>query len=241
MSRPPLSGHTVHGVSIGILMLNTSFQRLPGDVGNALTWDFPVAYRIIETATQDRVFSGGTDGLIDAFAAGCADLAASGVRGIATSCGFLAPMQAELSARSPIPVVTSSLLQVPMVQALIGARRRVGVITIDAASLTDAHFPVGTTLADIDIAGMPVDGVLRSDLRGNAKVVDAKAQSDELCAVGRAMVERQPDLGAFVIECTNLAPHSRALQAATGLPVFDVVTLVNWFHAALQARAWPAA
>ncbi|HEY0275734.1 MAG TPA: aspartate/glutamate racemase family protein, partial [Paenirhodobacter sp.] len=56
--------------------------------------------------------------------------------------------------------------------------------------------------------------------------------------VGRAFVARYPDIGALVLECTNLAPHARALQQATGLPVFDSVTLVNWFHAALCSQSW---
>ncbi len=235
-------GHTLHGIPIGIVMLNTGFQRLPGDVGHAATWDFPVLYHVVDAATQATLFDRGVDALLEPFAEACTLLASSGVKGIATSCGFLAALQPQLSARSPVPVVSSALLQIPMVQSLLGATRRVGVITADAACLQQGHFE-GVGVArhrDLVIAGLPEDGAIRRDLRTNASVVDPQAQARELCEIGIAMVKAQPDVGAIVLECTNLAPHAKALQHAIGLPVFDVVTLVNWFHAALVARAWPS-
>lgn len=239
--QPHQSGHPIHGAAVGILMLNTRFQRLPGDIGHAGSWDFPVLYKVIKSATQERVFAGDFDGLLSPFIAGCEELAALGALGIVTSCGFLAPMQQQLAERSPVPVISSALMQVPLARSLLAPGRSIGVITIDAAALTDHHFPGAFKASDFHIVGMPAGGVLRSDLRGNAAKVDPQAQADELCAVGRALVSDRPDTGALVIECTNLAPHSSALQQATGLPVFDIVTLVNWFHSALQARVWPGA
>lgn len=238
MAFPNRSGSTLHGIRIGILMLNTRFQRLAGDIGNARTWDFPVLYKVVTGATQERVFEEGLDGLLAPFIDGCQELATLGVSGIVTSCGYLAPLQDALSRLCQVPVVTSALLQIPMAQALIGPKRKIGVITIDAASLTDDHLPGTIRLEDVRIAGMPENGVMRRDLRGNAPVVDATAQQDELCRVGLALQKAHPDVGAFIVECTNLAPHSRALNRASGLPVFDIVTLVNWFHASLEPRAW---
>ena len=46
-------GKTVFGASIGILMLETRFPRIPGDMGNAATWPFPVQYRVVKGATPD--------------------------------------------------------------------------------------------------------------------------------------------------------------------------------------------
>ena len=48
-------GKTVYGASVGILMLETRFPRIPGDIGNALTWPFPVHYRVVRGATPDNV------------------------------------------------------------------------------------------------------------------------------------------------------------------------------------------
>ena len=41
-----------------------------------------------------------------------------------------------------------------------------------------------------------------------------------------------PDIGAIVLECTNMPPYSEAIQEAIKLPVFDVVTMVNYAYSA---------
>ena len=43
-SRIVYGGKTLYGASVGILMLETRFPRIPGDMGNAATWPFPVLY-----------------------------------------------------------------------------------------------------------------------------------------------------------------------------------------------------
>ena len=57
-------GKTVFGASLGILMLNTRFPRVPGDIGNATTWPFPVHYRIVRGATPDKVVRKGAEGTL---------------------------------------------------------------------------------------------------------------------------------------------------------------------------------
>jgi hypothetical protein len=37
-------GQNIFGFSVGILMLDTRFPRIPGDMGNASTFPFPVLY-----------------------------------------------------------------------------------------------------------------------------------------------------------------------------------------------------
>ena len=60
------------------------------------------------------------------------ELEKEGVRAITTSCGFNAIFQEALANAVDIPVFTSSLLQVPFAQALVGRDRAVGVITASA-------------------------------------------------------------------------------------------------------------
>jgi hypothetical protein len=106
---------TYYGVSIGILMLETYFERFNGDIGNGRTWPFPVQYRIVKGATPDRVTDAAGPNMLDAFKAAADELIAAGVDGITTTCGFLALYQKELAAHCSVPVATSALLQVPMV------------------------------------------------------------------------------------------------------------------------------
>ena len=44
-------GKALYGAPLGILMLEARFPRIPGDMGNATTWPFPVLYRVVRGAT----------------------------------------------------------------------------------------------------------------------------------------------------------------------------------------------
>jgi Asp/Glu/hydantoin racemase len=52
-------------------------------------------------------------------------------------------------------------------------------------------------------------------------------------------VAEHPDVGAIVLECTNMPPYTADIQRETGLPVFDIVSLVNMVHAGLAAGLPP--
>ncbi|HIA41493.1 MAG TPA: aspartate/glutamate racemase family protein, partial [Gammaproteobacteria bacterium] len=112
-------GKTVYGASVGILMLDTIFPRIPGDFGNAATWPFPVMYRVIRGASPHRVVRERADGLLDAFIESGKQLVADGVDGLTTTCGFLSLFQDELARAVDVPVAASSLMQVPMVEKLL--------------------------------------------------------------------------------------------------------------------------
>ncbi len=232
-----IGGRTNYGISIGILMLQTRFPRLPGDIGNASTFPFPVSYRVVEGACARRVVMEGDPSLIVPFIDAAKGLIAEGVRTVVTSCGFLALFQSELSEALTVPVYTSSLLQVPLVHAITG-RRRVGVLTANSDALTDRHF------AAVGAAGIPVavEGIQHSHF-GKVLLADlAEFDRDEaeknVVDAAKRLVERDCDIGAIVLECTNLPPFAKAVQDVTGLPVFDIVTLTNMAYATTLRRVF---
>jgi len=106
-------GNAVYGAPLGILMLDARFPRIPGDMGHAGTWPFPVPYRVVPGATPARVVLDGAAGLLPAVLDAAADLVALGAEAITANCGFLSLFQAELAAHVAVPVATSSLMQVP--------------------------------------------------------------------------------------------------------------------------------
>jgi hypothetical protein len=224
---------------IGILMLDTGFHRFPGDVGNPATWPFPVTFRVVRGASPQRVVFEEAEGLLEPFVEAGRELAALGVRGIATSCGFLALFQRELAARLPVPVATSSLLQVPVIQALLPAGRRVGVLTASARALTPRHLAAVGADPTTPTAGFDDSGLFLRVYGGRGGISDFEALEAEAVAAARALVRRHPEVGAIVCECTNLPPHSRAIARATGLPVYDVVGFVGWFARGLAPPAFP--
>ena len=132
-------GFNQYGFTVGILILDTRFPRIPGDVGNAATFPFPVRYHRVSGADPDLVVRRGAEGLLPAFVQGARALEGEGVGAITTSCGFLAKYQQELAAAVRVPVFTSSLLMVPLVHRLLPAGRRVGIMTVNAAALGPEH------------------------------------------------------------------------------------------------------
>lgn len=223
-----------HGVSIGILMLDTRFERFNGDIGNARTWPFPVQYRAVTGATPNQVTRPEGPDMLDAFKAAADDLIAAGVDGISTTCGFLALYQKELADHCAVPVATSALLQVPMVQRTLSRGKRPAIITFSAPSLTTRHLEAVGVDPTTPVYGMPATSEFQRSIREGDTSVSFATLEREVHDVARAVVANDPTIGALVLECTNLTPYSRGIAKLTGLPVFDMVTLLHWFHRSLN-------
>jgi Asp/Glu/hydantoin racemase len=228
-------GYNLYGFSVGILMLDTQFPRLPGDMGNATTFPFPVRYHRVPGASPDLVVCQGSRELLPAFIEGARFLAREGVQAITTNCGFLAKFQRELAAAVSVPVFTSSLLLVPMVHRMLPPGKAVGILTVDASSLTPDDFESVGITSDIPVAvaGLETEKEFTRVLLGNQLVLDVEAARREHLRVAQRLCAEHPEVGAFVLECTNMPPYRADLQAATGLPVFDIVHLVQMVHTAL--------
>jgi Asp/Glu/hydantoin racemase len=242
MSRPKVvsGGKAVYGAAVGILMLEARFPRIPGDVGNAATWPFPVLYKVVPGASPERVVRQRAEGLLEAFVAGARELVALGADGIATNCGFLSLFQAELAAACGVPVATSALMQAPMIERTLPPGRRVGILTISAASLAPEHLSAAAVAPGTPIVGTEGGREFSRALLGNEPQLDvAQAQADILAA-GDELVARHPEVGALLLECTNMCPYAAALAERLGLPVFDMVSFITWFHGGLVPRRWPA-
>jgi hypothetical protein len=132
-------GKSLYGARVGILMLETRFPRIPGDMGNAETWPFPVLYKVVPGASPHRVVCDKAAGLRDQFLDAAEELVRLGADGITTTCGFLSLYQQEISAHVGVPVATSSLMQVPFIERILPPGRRAGVLTVSAANLSEEH------------------------------------------------------------------------------------------------------
>jgi hypothetical protein len=229
-------GSNLGGYAVGVLVLDTRFPRIPGDIGNATTFDFPVRYHRVIGASSDRVVRGGNRDLLPGFVEGARLLEREGVRAITTSCGFLAKFQAELAAAVSVPVFTSSLMLVPLVHRMLPPGRAVGVLTVDASSLGREHLAGAGIAADVPlvIAGLETEKEFTRVLLDDMLTLDVDAARQEHVGVARRMLDAHPEIGAIVLECTNMPPYAAAVQAATGLPVFDIRTLVRMLDAALR-------
>ena len=167
------------------------------------------------------------------------DLVRLGAEAITTNCGFLALMQKELAAQAGVPVATSSLMQVPWVQSTLPPGKRVGVITVSGATLTPAHLEAAGVPLDTPVVGVEHGReFFRVIIKAAKDDLDVTLAEQDILAAGRELVARHPDVGAIVFECTNMSPYAAALQAATGLPVYDIYSMISWFHCGLRPRAF---
>ena len=230
-------GKSLYGAPLGVLMLDARFPRILGDMGNGLTWPFPVLYRVVRGASPEKVVLNGASGTLDAFVEAAQDLIDQGAEAITTNCGFLALFQRELSARLQVPVATSSLMQVPWVQATLPPGKRVGVVTVSGGSLTPEHLAAVNVPADIPMAGTENGReFFRVLIKAEKTDMDVDLAQQDILDAGLDLVRRHPEVGAIVLECTNMPPYAAALQAATGLPVYDIYSMITWFHAGLRPR-----
>ena len=230
-------GKAIYGAPLGILMLQAKFPRIPGDMGNAGTWPFPVLYRVVQGASPERVVLNAAAGLLDDFLAAAADLVSQGAEAITTNCGFLSLFQKELAAHVAVPVATSSLIQVPWVQATLPPGKRVGVITVSGRSLTPRHLEAAGVPLDTPFTGTE-DGreFFRVLVLGEKQDMDIDLARQDILDAGRRLVAAHPDIGAIVLECTNMPPYAADVQADLGLPVFDIYSLITWWHAGIRPR-----
>ena len=237
-ARMAYGGKTVYGARVGILMLETHFPRVPGDIGNAMTWPFPVLYKVVRGATPRHVHTREEGSVLDDFVAAGKELVRDGADGLTTSCGFLSLYQDRLTQECGVPVAASALMQIPFVESLLPPGQRAGVLTANSETLTHEHLEAAGARGDTPMVGaQELDGAWPPSAipRENSKWDMAAAERDMLLA-GERLRRNHAEVGAIVLECTNMPPFSRALRDHLGLPVYDIYTLIRWFHAGLAPR-----
>ena len=232
-----ISALSQNSLPVGILMNRASFPRLPGDIGNPATFPFAVRYRMVPGTTyHDVVEALQEERLLVPFIAAAQALEQEGVCAITTSCGFNAIFQEALANAVKIPVFTSSLLQVPFAQALVGRDRAVGVITASASSLSEKHLRACGITDEMHPIVMGLENAPEW-----SKIFDHPDDSfdmdlvtEEILNVARQGVKDHPEIGAIVLECTDLPPFARRIREELDIPVFDFNSMIGHVAMALS-------
>lgn len=220
---------------IGVLFLETTYTKIEGHIRNPATFGFPVRYQVVRGATPDRLVRRADPSLLEPFIAAARELQADGVAAITSGCGFLVLFQRELADAVDVPLYASSLIQLPMVHRMLRSDQAVGVIAASADALTSAHLAaVGAEQVPVLVAGLAGCREFREViLDGRRPDLDVDRLRDEVLAEAKRLTAEHPELGAIVIECTDLVPFASDVQYVTGVPVFDIVTLTSMVHQSL--------
>ena len=235
ISQP--AGQNAAGFLIGILYIDeVNYPLLPGNVVNACTYSYPVAMEPVEGLTIEQLFAAG-DEVLPMLLAAASKLQRKGVRAITGACGFFGNYQREIASALDVPVALSSLVQLPWMRMLLKPAQPIGVLTADLSSLTDRLLAAcGTTSRE---------GLVLRDLRhaeafscileGRGTFDNEQVRREVVSAALDAQRER-PDLGAILLECSDMPPYAVDVQRATGLPVFDFTTLIDFLHSAVAHK-----
>lgn len=229
-------GALSYGHDIGVLMIDCFNPFPPGDVGNATTFDFPVLYHPIEGVDIASLINRGDTAQVENVVAAAKHLETQGVAAITSDCGYMLLFQDLVAPRLSVPVMLSSLLQLPFIAATIAPGRAIGIICANASalrpSLLDIAFPNRTR--PLVIRGMERSPAFVSAILREEGTLDSDLVEREAVAVAQAIVTEHPEVGAILLECSNLPPYAHAVQQATARPVFDFTTMIGHMRAACR-------
>ncbi len=215
---------------LGVLMLDTRFTRVAGEIGHPDTFTFPVLYQVVGGADVRRVILQDDGKIVSRFIEAAKTLERKGADLIATTCGFLARYQVEIGQALSVPFLSSSLLLLPLLHQVFGRRGVLGVVTASRRHLTEVHFK-SAGAADVPVAVAGMDGCdhFNRAIMKEEIPLDPVRLASEAIGVARRLVGRRPEVSALLLECTNLSPYRRQLRKITGRPVFDILTAITMF------------
>ena len=231
-------GTNVCGIPIGILCLETYYGKVPGHIRNATTFDFPVVYKVVNGFTPKKVVDEADPSLLEPFIEAARELEQEGVRAITSSCGFLVLFQRELADSASVPVYISGLIQVPMVHCMLRRDQKVGIFAAKKNKLTEEHLrAVGADAVPVCIAGMDEqEEFCDVIIDGKRKELNMDRLEKEVLSVVDILVRENPDMGALVLECTDLVPFAHLIQQRADVPIFDIITLTNMVYEAVLRK-----
>jgi len=236
-------GRPFYGEAIGILVLDLKAPLIPGNVGNASTYDFPVRFRVLEGMPCDWWFDeeGPSQARQEEFIQTAVELEKEGVRAITTNCGYFTAFQKGASAALRIPLFTSPMLLVPLISRMIGKEKKVGIIASGAEHLKgpflrDVGIDESTPIA---IAGMEGrEEFVTVHNTEEKSTLDVQKLEHEIVEVAQKLAMENPNLGAIVLEASDMPPFAAAIQEAVSLPIFDFIDFINMVYMAVVKHGY---
>jgi Asp/Glu/hydantoin racemase len=234
------AGQIANGYPVGMLCAQWNIPFVPGDLNHAGTFEFPMRYVEVEGLIGADILRGEGAKFTDLIVTAAKSLETEGVRAITSNCGFMAVFQEAVAAAVTVPVFLSSLLQLDMVTRMVGPDRRVGVLTANSSAITPALLAgVGFTRTDrIATRGLEDYPHFREVILDEVGVMEPERFADEVIDGALRLQAENPDIGAIVTECSDLPAYSAAISAATGLPVYDWASFIDYVHHAVVPRSY---
>lgn len=234
-------GRMIGGAAIGIIQMGpVRVPMVPGNVGNGTTFNFPVLYQRLEgPSTIEMVVSTKPHPVVTELAIKAAKkLEEQGCRAITANCGYFANYLPDVAAALDVPCFLSSLMQIPIILRALKPNEKVAIICASGKALSSAPALRNCGVDDLTrvvIAGSEHTSQMKNVLQEKGHINNMTFEK-ELVGIAREVVLKNPDVGALLLECTELPPYAWAIQKTVRLPVFDFTTLINWVYNAVVRR-----
>lgn len=232
-------GAVSYGYPLGIVALDFDSPFVPGDMGNASTFDHPVLYRQVPGLTVAQIFEDREARFADAVVDAASELVAAGAQAITSKCGFMVRYQERVADAVGVPAIMSSLGQLPFLSTVLSSSASIAVITANSAVLDEAFlremYP--GIRQRLHAVGMQDEPHFKHTMIDGAETIDRDGIAAEVCGAARAIVAEDPHVGAILLECAALPAYAAEIQRAVrGLPVFDFTTAVSHLVGAHHRR-----
>lgn len=228
-----------YGHTIGILQLDRVEPNIPGDVANASTYGYPVLFQTVHGVTARSAWTGNKEAeqRVVETAIGLENI---GVKGIASNCGFMLHFQKSVAKAVHIPVFLSSLMQIPIIASSMSPARSIGIITATSEYINGELLDKAgvTPQIKVNLAGLQDMPEFNANILNKSGIIDSEKLQNEISEVAKQLIAQNPETGAILLECAVLPPYAAAVQEATQLPIFDFITMIDFFFAALHHRPY---
>jgi hypothetical protein len=210
-------------------------EALAGNSTNPASYQYPVRLHPVKGANAQTILVNPSQEVLQTMIHDARKLVSEGIKVITTSCGFNAIFQQQLATAVDVPVLSSSLLQVPLLQHACGLQSEICVITANAGALRPEHFSaVGIhSTRGLHIVGLENCPEWSRIFSQPESDVDLRIIEGEVLGSALAALTAHPGIRAFVMECTDLPPYSSMIRDTTGLPVLDFITMIDYLHASI--------
>lgn len=238
--------HSCYGMGLGIIILDDVYPGFPGDVRNASTYPYNVQFEIVQDVDiQTLVFAKDKSPCLEPILKAARNLEKKGCRAISAECGYFAYFQNEIADSVDIPVLMSSLLQIPLAQKIISSKKIVGLYVGSKEAVQDEHLiEAGVKLnSNYVIEGAVDKGICQEfqnlwieGIRPDSPQAFYDKAEREFVELGVDFFQRHANMGAMVLECTGFPPFARALQREIDIPLFSYSTLLDYAHSVVVHR-----
>ncbi|HHX22405.1 MAG: aspartate/glutamate racemase family protein [Tepidanaerobacteraceae bacterium] len=237
-------GRPFYGDLLGVIMLDMQAPLIPGNVGNAMSYDFPVRYKVLKGFPADWWSDeiGADESRCKMFIQAAKELEAEGCKAITSGCGFFAIYQKRVAAEVNIPVFLSPLVMVPMLSMMIGPNKKVGIITAGGRHLKGDFLKTVGIDENVNFAVGGLDDTeefYKIHVTCEKDTINPKKVEEEVVQAAEDLLKKHPDIGCFVFECSDIPPFAREVVKRTGIPVFDFIGLAHMVARAIIPPKYP--